>query len=184
MKKSSRKVSSPKTSKKKRSSKEEMFTGVTPPNVIRAVGALPQKRLPIRDFLHLLLEDADKHRSSSHPRTQKKPTLNSILKTITKFVNTDPNGKDLWNILTALRGPDNWSIDKAATTAVLRHNLGFTDSSRFMTQTDCLGFAEMRKNAKVFKDFNGDYYQNSDHFRSHIQRAFKSAGLKWDEVNK
>lgn len=102
------------------------------------------------------------------------------------------NGRDLWDILSALRGPDfdtgiryklsdTLTIDcfdlKDATTAVIRYNMGVSkDNAKLaISHPDSSDYARIR----ILLD-------RSDipaHFIVHAKKAFESLDLKWDEVN-
>lgn len=100
-----------------------------------------------------------------------------IVTAVKKLLADSYKGQDLWNILTALRGPDNKDERlKEATTGVLRHKLWLDDWSigLFVSNPDEQAFLEIRKQI--------DIGQNS-HFTRHIMAAFKSIGLQWNEVN-
>lgn len=94
--------------------------------------------------------------------------------------------EQLWDVLTALRGPDNEDGDvKLATTEVIRwHFLGkapdMTSFSGSFIAPDSIGSMHMR----VYLEANKWYATPSNgHFLGHAMRAFKALGLKWDEVN-
>ena len=90
--------------------------------------------------------------------------------------------RELWAVLTALRGPDTENdFDKAATTQVIR--------STAFPKTDAL---DQKGIANVPAAFGHDSVTRAihrrermaaDHFRSHTQLAFKALGLKWNEEN-
>lgn len=90
----------------------------------------------------------------------------------------------LWNVLTALRGPDNEDEDvKRATTEVIRwHFLGKDPnmdgfSGSFVGPDD-----EGSRRLRVFLSGPSGAIELS-HFRGHAKLAFAALGLKWDEVN-
>lgn len=78
----------------------------------------------------------------------------------------------LWDILTALRGPDDGDNNvKAATTGVIRHAVcGY----------DCPGM--VNRDSKYEKHVRESLPDN--HFTRHAVGAFRALGLKWHEVNK
>lgn len=88
------------------------------------------------------------------------------------------NNHELWDVLTALRGPDNEGLDiKSATTAVIRKAIGLDpyDSGVPAYVID----SDSEKNVAVRKNMNVHY----THFCSHAYSAFCALGLKWEEVN-
>lgn len=97
------------------------------------------------------------------------------------FRETDTQGrKEIWDILTGLRGPDyegnSWT-DKRATTAVIRSEVfGIKNLMDVPADVsgDCDNSVAIRSNS-TFSDHS--------HFKFHAQSAFKALGLKWDEVN-
>lgn len=118
--------------------------------------------------------------------TKKKPvkktthSFKPLLKQIVKFLNeAGPESRELWDVLTALRGPDNnREIDKNAATAVIRHAVGlkgYTRDYSFVVLPDSVQSAEQRQ---VLEREIVD-----SHFRRHAQLAFEALELKWDEVN-
>jgi hypothetical protein len=86
--------------------------------------------------------------------------------------------KQIWNILTALRGPDNSTnmMEKASTTAVIRQAV-------FGAKSAVGNFADIESDNEnaAFHRQNGKF--NSDHFKHHASSAFQSLNLKWDTVN-
>lgn len=114
-----------------------------------------------------------------------------MLLVITQFLSPPENAaytvlddaRDLWNILTALRGPDSGDDGlKQATTGVIRYmmlgkNAGFPhdDDERNLHGSifgpDKPEYAEIRKN------------KNNSHFLHHAELAFSALGLSWGRVN-
>jgi len=82
----------------------------------------------------------------------------------------------MWDILTALRGPDfdNSESIKRATTAVIRH--------RFLANTPNYFFVSIGEDGQhlVEKRVN---CESNYHFINHAKSAFRALGLKWDETN-
>lgn len=91
------------------------------------------------------------------------------------------NGKQLWDILTALRGPDKDNdYYKNATTSLIRRRAFpklFVDGSAFgsmaCTAVDRQDLVEYRLT------FDPAY----NHFRCHVMWAFDALGLSWNVVN-
>lgn len=75
-------------------------------------------------------------------------------------------------MLTALRGPDAPSLQKYknATTAVIRHKVGFNYRVGDVAIDD---IDRVKLRAKL----------PSGHFKHHAAMAFIALGLKWDELN-
>ena len=90
----------------------------------------------------------------------------------------DRERKKLWDVLTALRGPDDGSESlKDATTAVIRwHVFGKTVvPGEPIINQDCEFFAQLRKSGKTALLL---------HFWNHVWSAFDALGLSMTEVNK
>ena len=110
-------------------------------------------------------------------KKESKTTALQVLARLRKSVETMPDYelKRLWNILTALRGPDDKDLGvKHATTSVIRTAVFGIDSP----------FAK-------YADFNHDdkaavkarESMVYDHFKSHAISAFNALGLEWDKNN-
>lgn len=85
---------------------------------------------------------------------------------------TDLNDSQIWDIISALRGPDNEdSILKTATTEVIRHKLGFYEQYFFVSPDD-YNQVIYRKGMNV-----------GSHFYLHARSAFRALGLNWNDVN-
>lgn len=112
-------------------------------------------------------------------------TTQEVLAMLKDHLRNDPDAANTWDVLTALRGPDeeNESV-KNATTEVIRHKLlgdvGIL-TGEFQSQRSWTGFhlcPDSPNSAKLRSTI--DYY---GHFSGHVERAFKVLGLKWSEVN-
>jgi hypothetical protein len=93
----------------------------------------------------------------------------------------DPQ-RDVWNILTALRGPDDMGGRlKNATTGVIRYALlGFRGSrnhENFLIAHGCLYGPDCEEYAKFRRE------TSTSHFEQHARAAFMALDLEWDEVN-
>lgn len=102
--------------------------------------------------------------------------FHALLQHIVKVINLgDNNSRDLWNVLTALRGPDNELQNiKESTTAVIRHKIGLSRNSLGIDVfPDCEGAMNNRNTMTKYT-----------HFRIHVEQAFRVLGLVWDKVNK
>jgi hypothetical protein len=95
-----------------------------------------------------------------------------MLKTIATFVNVhDEQAKDLWAVLSALRGPD-YEGYKFSTTGVLRWAADITPGPHWaVSNRDEDRWAKHRDSLPY------------DHFGTHIRKAFLALDLKWGEVN-
>jgi hypothetical protein len=91
----------------------------------------------------------------------------------------DDSHKKVWDILSALRGPDDEERrpkdTKAATTGIIRYMV-FRDDASFgvITFRDCAAYAAIRRRLP----------RAHDHFSNHARHAFEVLGLKWRSVNK
>lgn len=123
-------------------------------------------------------------------------TANEVLKAITNLLagqrdygeslrDNASEGAKLWNILSALRGPDapingfSWDTNelKEATTAVIRWKVGLTHSN----QGGAIVNADSPDLVKIRRQFDEGRYDG--HFIQHARFAFSALGLKWDELN-
>jgi hypothetical protein len=93
------------------------------------------------------------------------------------FRETDKKGREeIWDILTALRGPDDGSsTSKNAATCVIRYNVFGKKAMH--------GFPAMIHNDSQLDLNNRKTMAGSYHFKSHAENAFKALGLNWNEVN-
>ena len=109
-------------------------------------------------------------------RAPAKHDWRKMLEAIVTFVNVhDEHSKNLWNVLSALRGPDEDNLGhvKFDTTGVIRHTVGIIPGPTWMVAVpDAQRYANARKTLE------------DSHFVIHARRAFIALGLKWDEVNK
>lgn len=115
---------------------------------------------------------------------------------LAELLTTGPNKEYVWDIVTALRGPDddNEKI-KLATTAVIRwHTLKLTKNSPSIHS-----YGELFKGITENKVFvhNGSFvcpdsdelveirlnYGTHSHFFTHARAAFEALGLNWGSVN-
>src|SRR5689334_10587648 len=91
-----------------------------------------------------------------------------ITKVFRQLLDRGLSGKQLWDVLTALRGPDDGNYDvKDATTSVIRYTLGFRQSNTligvssdhqgyFNSNPDEERFVETRKAVNIaFSHFGG-----------------------------
>jgi hypothetical protein len=106
-------------------------------------------------------------------------TLRGALKQIEKMLTKQSYSGDLWDVLTALRGPDSRNRKlKYATTALVRSaafpSRPCEDRSVFGKDSKKLA-ARRRKMYSTHEDFN--------HFREHISEAFAVLGLSLFEEN-
>jgi hypothetical protein len=106
-------------------------------------------------------------------------TLRGALDHIQHLLTKQPYSADLWDILSAIRGPDSRNRRlKHATTTIIR-SAAFPKrpcEERSFYGEDSAKRAEIRKRV-----FNSKGDQN--HFRQHVAAAFDSLGLKIFEVN-
>lgn len=109
-----------------------------------------------------------------------KATAVQIARAIAQDLNDIRIRKELWDILTALRGPDNNDpLVKAATTEVIRRALGMSISSNLALVSSDLPYKVEHRKRMV-----AGTARVTDHFLTHAKSAFAALGLKWDELNK
>jgi hypothetical protein len=104
------------------------------------------------------------------------PTVRQTLDTVVRVLN-GPNGRQLWHILTALRGPDNGSISlKSTTTAEIRGAIGIKG---FFTGAVCTNYGAFGKDIQgepvnirdtIFQKLR-DQYDVESHFAYHYAEA-------------
>lgn len=114
------------------------------------------------------------------------------LKEIVDYLNTGDHDetRKLWDVLTALRGPDN-GHGKAVTTSVIRHAIGLYEMNRFgvnVERDDDLSVkaridydpdrVTTQKEEAEREDSNYSY-----HFFFHARYAFRALGLQWGKLN-
>ncbi len=96
----------------------------------------------------------------------------------------DADARALWNVLSALRGPDSKDRDlKSATTSVIRYT-AFPLAAKDATGHGGPLYASMipdSKEAVHVRAKHDRYYR--DHFNGHVQDAFRALGLRWQTVN-
>lgn len=104
------------------------------------------------------------------------------LKRIVEFLNynagDDDDSDNLWNVLSALRGPDvddHMEALKLSTTSVIRHAIGLA-TSRLVIESD----APHKLSVRLMLD---EHSRANGHFTWHAKQAFEALGLKWDENN-
>ena len=112
-------------------------------------------------------------------------TLRELLNEIDEFLWQDiPRARGLWDILTALRGPDDEDLQdlKLATTGVVR-TLAFPKTSTRHCETGGPLKAAFAYNSPIrLGELAGErkemalptYYYSSDHFRTHVARALSA----------
>jgi hypothetical protein len=108
---------------------------------------------------------------------KQQPTKKSILEDLRTFFinNGDDAGADkLWDIISALRGPDDGNHDlKYATTEVIRYHV--TGKSYYANvSADNDGKAKYRDELVI---------NQYDHFIQHAMKAFRSLNLNWRTNN-
>jgi len=106
-------------------------------------------------------------------------TLRGALDSIQKMLDGQPYSLELWNVLTALRGPDSRNTRiKYATTAVIRQ-AAFpkkpTDASSVFCSDSLLRATRRQEMFHNREDLN--------HFREHVRDAFAALGLQIGGVN-
>ena len=106
-------------------------------------------------------------------------TLRGALQQIERMLDKQPYSADLWDILSAVRGPDSrkWGI-KDATTTIIRSE---AFPKHPCEERSFYGWDNKRKvtvRKRLFKNKEDSY-----HFRMHVEEAFNALGLKLFEEN-
>jgi hypothetical protein len=97
--------------------------------------------------------------------------------------------RDLWHILTALRGPDNGREDvKSATTGIIRAAVFGLDAGRMLQEFAVVEFfdrlAGLRVNEHALCYRAANQHEDNWHFINHAQKAFRALGLTWETNNR
>lgn len=109
--------------------------------------------------------------------------MEEMLKLISDFLKrNDGESEILWDVLTALRGPDDENEnDKRATTEVIRYrlfgNAGRESSDGQRNLNGCLYGPDSESYVKIRERLP------PSHFKGHAKKAFDALGLSWREVN-
>jgi hypothetical protein len=126
---------------------------------------------------------AKKIKKKYPPRVKKPITADDMLKLIRSFMERGDGNEDeqrkLWNVMSALRGPDNRVGnygEKTISTAVLRYKV-------FGENSAVVRYADMFQDSPEYRQKRCAMETANDHFGHHVKLGFESAGLKWDEVN-
>ena len=120
-----------------------------------------------------------KHR----PRINRPRTADEVFKILREFMAcrgletiSERERERLWDVLSALRGPDNGPAgSKSATTMVIRHAV-FGMNSKVERYADVASDDAGRRDFRITMNM-------LNHFEEHVRWAFQSLGLKWDEIN-
>lgn len=101
--------------------------------------------------------------------------LRQALDYIQEMLDGKSYSMDLWNVLTALRGPDSRDRKiKYATTALIR--------SAAFPKRPCEDLSVFGDDAPHLAQRRRDI-RDLNHFREHVKDAFDSLGLDWEGVN-
>lgn len=112
------------------------------------------------------------------------PQLRAVLDVLDNIlVQGDVDAKELWTVLSALRGPDIKQdyLMKHSTTSVIRA-VAFPKASVEATDLGGPVYASMTNDSEEAALYrSGQEY--GGHFMFHAMSAFSALGLKWGEVN-
>jgi hypothetical protein len=122
-----------------------------------------------------------------------KPELRKVLNTIDNYLATGDQGdsRALWNILSALRGPDKLYPEvnkyylsvKDVTTSVIRA-AAFPKTAALSHRDGGRVRASMMPDDFKYARVRTDRDFPSDHFTGHARSAFRALGLDWNNQNK
>jgi hypothetical protein len=100
----------------------------------------------------------------------------------TKSEASPEDRRDVWHVLSALRGPDESSAGllKEATTAVIRNKL-FGQDANFVSNV--LGIDVYQDNNYRVEDRTKVNQGAPTHFQLHAINAFRALGLEWSKLN-
>src|SRR5271170_6672284 len=95
----------------------------------------------------------------------------------------DEEREKLWDILTALRGPDNGEQAlKVATTGLIRAaTLGYIAGQRLQEFATTVTFADNIQHMQIRESQRRD--SDNFHFLAHARGAFRALGLRWNDDN-
>jgi hypothetical protein len=121
---------------------------------------------------------------------KRRETFKTMLPKIVRFLNDNPEGRKLWDVLAALRGPDTSDYDhagKKATTAVIRYAMGLRgvlgkNEFIYTVLPDTKTAAAIRAN--LWQKEAQEQSALTGHFVNHAFDAFKALGLDWDSENR
>ena len=127
-------------------------------------------------------------KKSIRAKLRVKRSFKPILKKIVAFLNVgDEQSTYLWDILSALRGPDHDHAihAKEATTAVVRYAIGLDDIhfTRAIVNPDTTDFVNRRVTGTGKYPISNVRSATSNHFIRHQSNAFTALGLSWDSLN-
>jgi hypothetical protein len=135
----------------------------------------------------------DNERYTNIPAKHKaEPVAHSVeemLKIIVEFLNRDDlESRQLWHVLTALRGPDkcddNKELLKKSTTCVIRTKIGLNKTSPSnYGPNGAMVYADTEDGPQVRMDATNRTSGVSPHFISHAELAFEVLGLAWKKKN-
>lgn len=130
--------------------------------------------------------------------SERKEKAKEIIKSIVDFLNdnSDLYGYCLWNILTALRGPDNIEDEelKLITTARLRYLIGIKTphaltsdqtlrSFRSIHDTEVSGWQGQLINSRKLNEAEEDMIKNLkwSHFKTHVKNAINAYNFIYEK---
>lgn len=90
--------------------------------------------------------------------------------------------RNVWDVLTALRGPDNESLYdiKQNATTVLRYALLGKEGYSLPLGADVFADSDHKSKRRTELEKDADNF----HFYNHLKRGFNALSLKWNEENK
>src|SRR5712664_690782 len=112
----------------------------------------------------------------------KEEVFSALRDFFTKSTASPEDKRDVWHVLSALRGPDESQayLLKEATTAVIRNKL-FGQDANFVSNV--LGIDVYQDNNYRVEDRAKVDQDAPTHFQLHTINAFKALGLEWGKLN-
>lgn len=102
-------------------------------------------------------------------------SLKEALAALDKWAYCNAQGQDLWNVLTALRGPDSFSGElKNSTTAIIRHHalpISANSSGAIVRNCDSITHEDLCEESAKSERFN------RSHFVWHVRHAANALGI-------
>jgi hypothetical protein len=119
---------------------------------------------------------------ATRPKHQQSVSLDDVLEVIDTHMLTSQSG-DLYDILTALRGPDTndtrFNDLKIPITTIVRYAVCKKSKAHFKGLIE----NDTEQKAKMRVDVYSELRHTHGHFLDHAKAAFHALGLSWDKVN-
>ncbi len=117
---------------------------------------------------------------------KQKEEAKKVIETLVNFLSKNDSyaARSVWNIITALRGPDFYDSDdniKLSFTAPLRNAIGIKHSARINIETVEFGNQGQFIGNELKKELTYDQLSKSAHFKFHYEEAIISYNYLYDK---